>query len=224
MGNVTQLCSFDIKIDAVQISNFKIKSIKTSKTTKKLNNNNNNNKNDSDDNKTSDGEHDKNNDSQLSQTDKDKNTDNDCIECILAFDQIDNAIKVREMLNNTLFSGHTLYFTHWHVPRRTSYPEINPPKKNSTHHLNNLHKDESILAISTSMIYTTGTGMGMATGTGTATRTGSGSQSQSPSQSQAGPHSSNQHHHHHHYHQYTLNQVFVQHNQVQDAVDHHNII
>lgn len=111
--------SFDIQIDTVK--------------TKVLPSTTSNN----DDSKTDDS-----NDKDNIDKDKHKTNDNNDkeTECIVAFDQIDNAITVRDKLNNVSFKGHPLYFTHWHVPRRTSYPDINK------HDFKN--RDQSILEIS----------------------------------------------------------------------------
>eukprot|EP01083_Nonionella_stella_P080954 222699_1 len=40
-------------------------------------------------------------------------------ECILSFDTINSAIFVKQKLQDLQFRGFPLYFTHWHVPRRT---------------------------------------------------------------------------------------------------------
>eukprot|EP00484_Ammonia_sp_Unknown_P003218 CAMPEP_0197073366 /NCGR_PEP_ID=MMETSP1384-20130603/210566_1 /TAXON_ID=29189 /ORGANISM="Ammonia sp." /LENGTH=503 /DNA_ID=CAMNT_0042512203 /DNA_START=77 /DNA_END=1588 /DNA_ORIENTATION=+ len=44
--------------------------------------------------------------------------------CILAFDTIDSAICVKQKLDEQMFGNMTLRFTHWHVPRRSSYPAV----------------------------------------------------------------------------------------------------
>jgi len=44
-------------------------------------------------------------------------------QCIVSFDSIDAAISVKKTLQNSEFRGETLYFTHWHVPRRSSFKE-----------------------------------------------------------------------------------------------------
>jgi len=51
---------------------------------------------------------------------------------IVAFDTIDAAIAVKQKLSNAPFRGCTLYFTHWHVPRRSQYPEVRPGKSVGT--------------------------------------------------------------------------------------------
>jgi len=44
-------------------------------------------------------------------------------ECILSFGTIDAAISVKKKCQNLLFRGVSLYLTHWHVPRRVTYPK-----------------------------------------------------------------------------------------------------
>lgn len=68
-------------------------------------------------------------------------------ECIIAFDTINSAIAVKKGVQKKKFRGLALYFSHWHVPRRTAYPKMRE-KSEST------DGDSSVFSVSSAPAHT----------------------------------------------------------------------
>ena len=81
----------------------------------------------------------------ISDSKSDENTVKET-ECIITFDEIDEAIMVRDILNNKEFKGYPLYFIHWYPPRKPGYRYRDISNKESR---NNSDKNDEYKGIST---------------------------------------------------------------------------